>query len=76
MDIQTQIAALLKQRQTRLPIVQKEVARWESLIGEIGVLNAVVDELRNHQRTPSEIKQGLAGFQTEEIRRDIAEAVG
>ncbi len=76
MEIQTQIAALLKQRQTRLPIVQKEVARWESLIGEIGVLNAVVNELRNHQRAPSEIKQGLAGFQTEEIRRDIAEAVG
>jgi hypothetical protein len=75
MDIQAQIGSLLERRRARLPAVQKEVDRWESLVHEIGVLNAVVDELRNHPRTPAEVKQGLKGFQTEEIRRDIAKAI-
>lgn len=75
MDIQAQIASLLARRRTRLPVVQREVERWESLGGEIGVLNAVVDELRNHPRTPAEVRQGLTGFQAEEIRRDIAKVI-
>jgi hypothetical protein len=75
MDIQAQIGSLLERRRARLPAVQKEVDRWETLVHEIGVLNAVVDELRNHPRTPAEVKQGLDGFQTEEVRRDIAKAI-
>lgn len=73
--IQQQISSLLDRRRTRLPVVQKEVARWQSLDCEIGMLNAVVDELRNHPRTPAEVKQGLTGFQPQEIRRDITKAI-
>ena len=75
MDIQAQIGALLERRKARLPAVQMEVDRWELLGREVGALNAFVDELRNHPRTPAEVKQGLTGFQTEEIRRDIAKAI-
>ncbi len=74
-DIQGRIAALLERRRARLPLVQKEVERWKLLDQEIGILDAVVDELRAHQRTPTEVKQGLASFQTEEIRKGIASAI-
>lgn len=76
MDIQPQIASLLERRRNRLPLVQKEVERWKQLDQDIAVLNAVVDELRKHPRTPLEVKQSLAGFQTEEVRKDIAAAIG
>jgi hypothetical protein len=76
MDIQTQITSLLERRRQRLPLVKKEVERWQQLDQEIALLNAGVDELRNYPRAPAEVKQGLAGFQTEEIRKDIAAAIG
>ena len=76
MDIQTQITSLLERRRQRLPLVQKEVERWQQLDQEIALLNAGVEELRNYPRSPAEVKQGLAGFQTEEIRKDIAAAIG
>jgi hypothetical protein len=76
MDIQTQITSLLERRRQRLPLVQKEVERWQQLDQEIALLNAGVEELRNYPRAPAEVKQGLAGFQTEELRKDIAAAIG
>lgn len=74
-DIQGRIAALLERRRVRLPTIAGEVERWKRLDQEIGVLEAAVDELRAHPRTPAEVKHGLAGFQTEEVRKGIASAI-
>jgi len=74
-DVQTRIAALLERRRAHLPLVQSEVERWKRIDQEISVLDALVDELRAHPRTPAEVKHGLAGFQTEEVRKGIASAI-
>ena len=74
-EISRRIAELLGQRRCRLPLVRKEIERWRRTDDAIEKLEAVVHDLRRHAGTPLEIKQGLAGLQTEDLRKGISQAI-
>jgi hypothetical protein len=72
-DVAARIAEILDRRRTRLPLVQEEITRWRQRDDEIEKLGIVVQEMRTHARTSAELKESLAGFQVQDLRKGIAE---
>lgn len=73
-DIQKKITAILNQRRTRLPQIQQDIERWEYFDQEIGTLKTSVDELPNLGAW-DDLKQALAEFRSEDVRKDIAKII-
>lgn len=74
-DIAPGISNILEKRRTHLPQVQGEIERWRRVDSDVERLEVVVRELHDHARTPLEVKQALAGFQMEDVRKGIAAAL-
>jgi thermostable 8-oxoguanine DNA glycosylase len=72
--MQKKIATILEQRRIRLPQVQQDIERWACLDQEIGTLKISVDELPNLVAW-DDLKQALAEFRSEDIRKDIAKII-
>ena len=73
-DTQKKIGIILEQRRIRLPQVQQDIERWTCLDQLIGTLKISVDELPNLGEW-HDLKQALAEFRSEDIRKDIAKTI-
>jgi hypothetical protein len=70
-DVAISIAEILKQRRMALPLVKEEIVGWQQRDAWIANLDAAVRHLREHATTKSELKQTLAGFDVQDLRKDI-----
>ena len=73
--IQGQIDALLSERRGRLRHVEAELARWGRVGEHLDQLTGALDELREHPKTPPELRGGLALPGASELRQDVAKLV-
>lgn len=74
-DVAGRIAEIVDRRRSRLPDAQAAIARWRQLDEEIARLGTAVSELRGYPRSPAELKDGLADFHVQDLRKGIAEAL-
>lgn len=74
-DVAGRISQIVDRRRSRLPDVQAAIARWRQLDDEVARLGTTVSELRGYPRSPAELKDGLADFHVQDLRKGIAEAL-
>ncbi len=70
-DTQKKIAGILEQRRIQLPLVQQEISRWMQLDHEVAALKSSLLPSSAQQ----DIVQALADFRSEDIRKEIAQAI-
>lgn len=73
-DTAARIARILDERRRLLPAIRTEVARWQTVDGQLAGLAAAVEALRTHATTPAELRAALA-LPFAEAREGAAEAV-
>lgn len=71
-DVQPRIDALLRARSAQLPAVRAELERWSAVQVEMDRLSAALDALRNHPKTPADVRGGLVLEQAAELRAAAA----
>jgi hypothetical protein len=73
--IQDKVDLLLRNRRAALPAVTAELERWGRLDGRFEQLTAALQELRDHPKTPHEVRGSLALPQASDLRREVAELI-
>jgi hypothetical protein len=72
---QLQVDALLEARARGLPRVRDELTRWQRFPQQLDALVSALDELREHPKTPQEIRPALYVAAAAELRTDAARVV-
>lgn len=74
-DVSARIQAILDDRRRSVPQVRAEIEWWQRVDAQLADVAAAVRALRDHQSTPAELREALAGFRVEEAREGVADAV-
>ncbi len=73
--VSERIADILERRRTQLPLVRKDIARWQKMKEDIETLDVAVQEMRTHAGTRVELKENLATFSVHDLCQGIKDAL-
>ena len=71
-DINTKIDGILQARRQKLPVIEKEITRWNDLQQNLQTLAGAVSDLRQHDKTAAETRLNLAGLHFDPVQEAIA----
>ena len=75
MDVELQIANILKNRKANLPEIKKQIYRWEAMKESLSSLNITLESIIQEPDTPEDLRAVLEGTNTHDIQQEIPRAL-
>ena len=70
-DINAKIDGILQARRQKLPLIEREITRWNDLQKKLQMLESAVTELRQHDSTTTETQHNLSGLHFSPVQESV-----